>query len=975
MAFSRTEPVDYLRDFEFAQPIYDLAFGLEVLRYLKDQPDGNYRSTSLWMAAYKLDGYSTSVKRMLLGRKEGLPDLVPSQRIAQYLTEIDKTSTLSELADIRKKLGEAPFRLRKISGMGPATISSYLKANDAKRREIHEKLSRSARSQQLDLEQVAESSDASIWQKAHVYPPAYRLLKHVSSLIGDNLSSVDLKIPPEEFIHGNFLVVLEVKDVKKAISIILKVGAQCPGFISTTKIQQQIKIEHVLGFLIEVTVKKGTKENIHHSRNTLPVLEYLKDPRLPRWVQSDLHMHSTWSDGVATVLQMANSCHQMGLSYAAITEHSRSRKGQNGLQAHQLLRHISLTKRLNENLRDFRLVPGIEVDILDDGTLDLPPQLLRGLGWVVGSVHSPWTSSADENSMRLIRAVETGALDAIGHPSSRLIGKPGVPNYLRSAPPLNWPVVFDACAKHQVALEVNCFPARLDLNRELAAKAIAAGCYLYIASDAHATTHLPLLSHGVGIVQAFPREQVINSFDYGKFVRHTKYRRNISNNPKDSRQSSCVQGDLFDAVDLNSKAKSRIQITVANVPLCPKGPAVIGLDLTASPIKKSGLALLRHQNVQTKSLSTDAEIIRFIKDNNVSVVSIDSPLGLPGGGKTVNKDAGIVRAAERELASIGIHAYPALIPSMAPLTLRGIRLAKRVLKEVPRPPEVIESYPGAAQDLLSIPRKQRSLEELREGLRNLGLRGPGLDTQSHDEIDAITSAVVGRLYSCGQTLPLGKKQEAFLHVPLLTRIDLKSPLILFLTGPTSAGKSTLALYLTAYYNAYTIRTRDIIRSLLVGDGNLVGANRKFARYLGRSTEDIPASVLRDFGVLIRDSHEQKPLIQALLQQIGRRKQIIVVDAARTDKEIAALKRPTKASVVHWHVDAPFEVRQQRFLRRSEERSDNMAREFAAYHAIDMTSFGLARSADAILYNNTTLEQFHVLIDESLFQYLELNCLN
>jgi len=134
-------------------------------------------------------------------------------------------------------------------------------------------------------------------------------------------------------------------------------------------------------------------------------------------------------------------------------------------------------------------------------------------------------------------------------------------------------------------------------------------------------------------------------------------------------------------------------------------------------------------------------------------------------------------------------------------------------------------------------------------------------------------------------------------------------------------------------------------------------------------------VLRDFGVIVRDNHEQKPLIQRLLQQIGTRKQIIVIDAARTNKEIAALKKSTTVSVIHWHVDAPFEVRQQRFLRRSEKRSDDMTKEFAAYQAIDITSLGLARSADAILYNNTTLEQFHVLIDETLFQYLELKWLN
>jgi len=972
MLSSKTETADYLRDFEFAQPIYDLAFGLDVLRYYKGLSDGSYRSTSLWLAAYRLDGYSTSVKRMLLGQKSGVPDVLPSDRIIRYLAEIDKTSTLTELVGIRNKIGDAPFRLRKIAGMGPATIALYLKAGERKRRELRENFLPSVRYFQTDLEKVAEGSDVTIWQKAHVYPPAYRLLKRLASYLNNNLCSIKMTLPTEEFVRGKFEITLVLKDVRFTIPTIIQVARESPGFISATTIEQQIRVQHILGFSLELTLENSISENSPSTKPSLPELEYLKDPKLPKWVQSDLHMHSTWSDGVATVLRMANGCQRMGLQYAAITEHSRSRKAQNGLQAHELLRHISFTKRLNGLLDDFRLVPGIEVDILDDGRLDLPPQLLSGLGWVVGSVHSSWTSSAQENSRRLIRAIETGVLNGIGHPTSRLIGKPGVPNYLRPAPPLDWPSIFDACVKYKVALEINCFPARLDLNRELAKRALSAGCYLYIASDAHATNHLPLLSHGGAIVKGFPREQVINNFGFEDFLRFIKYRREALGQGARSSESSNSQGTLFDFEKPELQSKARVQATVANMPKCPTGPSVIGLDLTASSNKKTGVALLNRLKVETKSLATDAEIIRFIKDSKVAIVSIDSPLGLPGGGKAINKDAGIVRAAERDLSSIGIHAYPALIPSMAALTLRGIRLAKQITKEIPGT-EVIESYPGAAQDLLSIPRKQQSLEELRDGLRSLGLWGTGLDSQSHDEIDAITSAIVGRLYSRGQTIPLGKKEEAFLHVPRLMRLVLKSPLIIFLSGPTSAGKSTLSLYLAAYYDAHVIRTHDIIATLLSESRTLaIRKNKKFAEYIGRSPNDIPSAVLRDFGVIIRDEHQQRPLVERLTQQMATKKQIIVVDAARTNKEIEALKRPKKASVVHWHVDASFDTRQERFLGRAKNLSERTAKEFERYHRIDASSIALSRAADLILNNNASLEQYHALTDERLFECLELD---
>src|SRR5207237_5847479 len=137
------------------------------------------------------------------------------------------------------------------------------------------------------------------------------------------------------------------------------------------------------------------------------------------------------------------------------------------------------------------------------------------------------------------------------------------------------------------------------------------------------------------------------------------------------------------------------------------------------------VASIDGNHVKTQSLWTDDDIVSFVKQYRPKVVSIDSPLGLPGGGTTIEPKAGIVRVAEQDLASIGIPAYPALIDSMVPLTLRGIGLRKKIEK-LPRAPKVIESYPGAAQDILAIPRKQKSLDLLRQGLIRLGLRGRGL---------------------------------------------------------------------------------------------------------------------------------------------------------------------------------------------------------------------------------------------------------
>jgi hypothetical protein len=143
---------------------------------------------------------------------------------------------------------------------------------------------------------------------------------------------------------------------------------------------------------------------------------------------SDLHLHTAWSDGSASVNSMAKAVVASGLKFFAVTDHSRSSKLQGGLTPPLWLRQanaLSLAKPICPVLH------GVEVDILKDGTLDLPQSLLRAADLVVASVHSSWTDDARENTQRLIRAIESGCIDIIAHPTSAIIGKPGVPDYLR----------------------------------------------------------------------------------------------------------------------------------------------------------------------------------------------------------------------------------------------------------------------------------------------------------------------------------------------------------------------------------------------------------------------------------------------------------------------------------------------------------------------------------------------------------------
>ena len=204
-----------------------------------------------------------------------------------------------------------------------------------------------------------------------------------------------------------------------------------------------------------------------------------------------------------------------------------------------------------------------------------------------------------------------------------------------------------------------------------------------------------------------------------------------------------------------------------------KSPKVVGIDLRASEIRPTGWALLAGNRAKTRLVKTDEEIIQETISRDPDIISIDSPLTLPT-GRCCTQDTcecrakGILRECERTLWRRGVRVFPCLLPSMQKLTERGIRLAKAFRK---RGYTVIESYPGAAQDIMRIPRKKSSLNDLARGLEAFGIKGSFLSEQvSHDELDAITSAAVGYFYLTGDYEALGNKPEDYLIIPKLNRL-------------------------------------------------------------------------------------------------------------------------------------------------------------------------------------------------------------
>ena len=215
-------------------------------------------------------------------------------------------------------------------------------------------------------------------------------------------------------------------------------------------------------------------------------------PRLVRLeeVKSDLHVHTNWSDGKATLEEMAQAAQTKGLAYIAVTDHFRFSQAIHGLSEEDLERQIDEIARLNEKLSGFRILSGVEANIQRDGSIDVPERLLRKVDLVIASVHSHFHLSRKEMTGRLVRAVEHELVDVLGHPTGRLIGE-------RPAYEADWEEVFFRAAKAGTFLEVNANPQRLDLSAPMVRAAIEVGVRIVIGTDAHALDHLDFLELGV----------------------------------------------------------------------------------------------------------------------------------------------------------------------------------------------------------------------------------------------------------------------------------------------------------------------------------------------------------------------------------------------------------------------------------------------------------------------------------------------
>lgn len=866
-------------DFEIARYFYKMA---SIKKHILDE---EYSAKAYYAAAYAIDSYEAAIETHV-HHGESLTEIPHiGKKLASAIHEIVQTHSLEELLEYEKRFlikdydlllshGLPQKILKKLVSLSINNLSDLLVAWDDK----------GVRKRFSDGEYRKVRQFIADYHRLHgEYLLAYGVC--LGNEICDflkQLHGVHATYFSEEFQKATGKI--------REIAIICNFSGDFDSLWTTLKEWSRVKVlpsegERILHgiteFGIPVTIQFADSQ-LSQSRKQHSSMK----------IMGDLHAHSDWSDGLHSIQDMAIAAEKYGYQYFSITDHSVSEKIANGLSENQALDEIKVIKQWNKH-HTMKLLAGIEVDILSDGSLDYSDEILSQFDFVVAAIHTHMNQSPIEMEKRLDRALSNPNVNILAHPTGRLLGRPGI-LFSERKPYLSEEVVVRLCCKHHVVLEVNCFPERLDLNQDGIVFALQQGGYLSLGTDSHSVSHLSNIKYGVRLLNQIEvnEEHVLNTFSYRKLQSFFRRQRLLKGTVLWKRQkASSLEKNFSYYFDANKDIRSGRF-------------SVVGIDLTGSERKASGWCYLRKNETMCNRVYTDEEIMESITHWQPDIISIDSPLAYPKGRDCYRKDCpcskfGIMRESERMLRHFGVPIYPCLIDSMVNLTTRGMRLAKTLRT---KGYTVIESYPGVAQDILHIPRKGKTKEQhehLRKGLISFGLIGDLIDVPalSHDELDAITSALVGYFYANGQYVAMGNDSEDYLIVPRVKASWMQQRLVIGFSGEICAGKTTITEYLRFKYGIPSIRYSQMIQCLY--------------HVFGR--EDLQ----KTGAAIAQDEVQQRLLTQKMITSMGK-EPVYVVDGLRHMEDYQELKRTYGQDFKLIHVFCKSHTRYKRYMEQSEE---------------------------------------------------------
>jgi len=370
----------------------------------------------------------------------------------------------------------------------------------------------------------SETDRANAVQYVAKYPPLMDVIARGDNKISFRLRSgmqVDVRLLPPE----SFGAAMQYFTGSKAHNVALRQRALKMGYTLNEYSLADVKTEKPVAGKTEEEIYAKLKldyippelrENLGEidaaEKHALPVLITLND------LQGDVHMHTVETDGKNTIEEMAEAAKARDYKYMAITDHSKNLAFANGLDDKRAVAHIQRIRNANEKIDSITILAGIEVDILADGDLDLSDDVLAQMDLVIASVHSVFNQEPSKMTDRLLKAIENPNTSIIGHPTGRM-------QLRRDAYHFDMDAVLAAAAKHNVAMELNSYPDRLDLNDVHLRQAKQRGVKIVINTDSHHTSHLDKIRYG--ILQArrawLTKDDVLNALPAEKFARAMKH--------------------------------------------------------------------------------------------------------------------------------------------------------------------------------------------------------------------------------------------------------------------------------------------------------------------------------------------------------------------------------------------------------------------------------------------------------------------
>ncbi len=378
---------------------------------------------------------------------------------------------------------------------------------------------------------------------------------------------------------------------------------------------------------------------------------------------------------------------------------------------------------------------------------------------------------------------------------------------------------------------------------------------------------------------------------------------------------------------------------------------IVGIDLAGKIDSRSGICLLQGDYAETTVLHENRDIIEFVHVTKPDLISIDAPLSLPKGRTTVydndpyREEGGILRYCERMLKKRNVNSYPALIRSMQELTKRGIELAA-YFRSQGYP--VIECFPGAAQDIIQLPRKRTDEMLLKKGLSRFGIHGSFEHTKvCHDELDAVTASLVGQFFISGYYEALGIPEENDMIIPQRIYREWPYSIVIGICGPISSGKTEASEY---------IRQKGF---------NYIRYSQVLAQDIAPKATTVNRATLQKEGWGVYDGAKQYRLNKRLEDRVQGSSHV-VVDGMRHCEDYTYWKERCFSRFRMIYVDTDYSTRK---LRYANKQDSSVEYSVALAHPVESHVSALRNKADFIVENNGSREDLYRKIDAILEKIL------